>query len=151
MQFELYPSKRYVQVLMPRTCECDFNLEIGSLHTQPSSRILSEFILNIRWALNAVAGVLTGKKGGKRQRKGLGVHETETQGRSHGKTEAEIGELLPQAKGQLEQRSCQRPFLRVLGGCTAPLTSSLDFRHLASTTLREQVSVVLSHLVCGDL
>ena len=69
------------------------------------------------------------------------------QSHSHMKTEAETGVMLPQTMepwGLLPAGRGKEAFSpRAFGGSTA--LSSFDFRLLASRTVREYISVVLSH------
>lgn len=68
-------------------------------------------------------------------------------------TEAETGVMLSQAKEHLEPAeddSGKESFPnRASGGSTARLTP--DFRRLPSRTSREQIPVVLTHQVSGNL
>lgn len=82
--------------------------------------------------------------------------DTDTQGRGHVKTEAEMGVIQPQAKespespepGKGKEGLCPRALPRAEG--MRMILVRLRFQFLASRTHKEYISAVLSHLVCSN-
>lgn len=66
--------------------------------------------------------------------------------------EAEVGVTPPQAQGRLEPQELEEAGRRLLSSLRGSVAlRHLDSEFLASRTVRESVSVVSSHPVCGHL